>query len=91
MTAEVIIDNPNDLNEVTAALIEEGFDVEFLHDWIDDGGSKVIWLLVDARTEVDQDEFFAWVGAIVAPFGDIIEGGLCSPEHRRAWRNKHLD
>jgi hypothetical protein len=90
MTAEIIIDDPNDLNAVTAVLIEQGFDVEFLDDWIDDEG-KVIWLLADALTELDQDEFLNWVGGIVAPFGDVIEAGLCSPEQRRAWRNKDLD
>jgi hypothetical protein len=90
MTAEIIIDDPNDLNEATAALIEQGFDVEFLDDWIDDEG-KVIWLLADALTELDQSEFFNWVGGLVSPFGDVVEAGLCSPEQRRAWRNKDLD
>ncbi|MBR1154280.1 hypothetical protein [Bradyrhizobium sp. JYMT SZCCT0428] len=89
MTAELIIDNPNDLNEVTALLIEEGFDVEFLDDWIDDKG-KVIWLLADVVTELSQSEFFDWVGGIVAPFGDVVEAGLCSPEQHRTWRKKDL-
>jgi len=91
MTAEIIIDDPNDLNEVTAVLIEQGFDVEFLDDGIDDEGSKVIWLLADALTELDQGEFLNWIAGIVSPFGDVVEAGLCSPEQRRAWRNKDLD
>jgi hypothetical protein len=90
MTAEIILDDPNNLGEVTARLIEESFEVEFLDDWIDDEG-KAIWLLADIRTELDQDEFFAWVGEIVAPLGDVIEAGLCSPEQRAAWRIKDLD
>jgi hypothetical protein len=91
MTAEIIIDDPNNLGEVTARLVEEGFEVEFLDDWIDDGGSNVIWLLADIRTELDQSEFLHWVGGIVAPFGDVVEAGLCSPEQRAAWRVKDLD
>jgi hypothetical protein len=90
MTAELIIDDPNDLNEATARFIEEGFDVEFLDDWIDDEG-KAVWILADIVTELDQYEIFAWVGHIIAPFGDVIEAGLYSPEQRIAWRNKDLD
>jgi hypothetical protein len=91
MTAEIIIDDPNNLGEVTARLVEEGFEVEFLDDWIDGGGSNVCWLLADIRTTITEEEFFAWVGAIVAPLGDVIEAGLCSPEQRAAWRIKDLD
>lgn len=88
MTAELIIDDPNTLAEVTAVFIELGFEVEFLDDWIDDDG-KYIWLLVDfLTTNDDQDDFFDWVSGLVAPFGDVVEAGLCSPERRIAWRNK---
>ena len=90
MTAELIIDDPNNLGEVTARFIDEGFDVEFLDDWIDDGG-KVVWILVDIVTDEDPDEFLSWVGGIVDPLGDVVAGGPCTPEQRIAWRKKDLD
>jgi hypothetical protein len=71
--------SPSDANPGVAALIEAGFDVEYLADWIDEYGPTVffrIWI----TTEVGEDHFLGWVQSIVDPLnGDTIEAGLADP------------
>lgn len=83
MQADLLFLDPNDVGEGSAALIENGFDVEVLDDWIDDFGPTVF---VRARitTELDADRFFDWVKNLVEPLGDVMEAGLADPQQASA-------
>jgi hypothetical protein len=65
---DVMFPDPNDVNEASAALIEHGFDVEVLDDWIDDY-SRAVWIKVGLTTELDANRFLRSVSDIVTPLG----------------------
>src|SRR6266403_6376109 len=75
MLAGVMFLNPNDLNRGSAELIEHGFDVQYLDDWIDDYGPAV-WVNAWTLSDLDDDSFFDWVQYIVEPVGgEVLETG----------------
>ncbi len=77
MKAEIIFLDPNDVRSCSAALIEEGFEVEVL-DWIDDDGPAV-WIIA-RKTVIDHDGFFDWVTRFTEPLGgDVCEAGFEDP------------
>ena len=80
MLAQVMFANPNDLNRGSAELIERGFDVEYLEEFIDDY-TPAVWVEVRTISELDDHSFFDWVETIVVPVGgEVLEAGLL---HRR--------
>ena len=80
MQADLLFLDPNDVSEGSAALIEHGFDVEVLDDWIDDYG-PTIFIRARITTNVTEDDFFDWVQSIVEPLhGDVMETGLADPD-----------
>ena len=79
MQADVLFPTPADANPGTAALIEEGFDVEPLTDWVDEAGPTVFFR-IRITANIDEDRFHAWVENLVEQFdGDVIEAGLADP------------
>jgi hypothetical protein len=79
MQADVLFLDPHDLNPGIAVLVEHGFDVENLDDWIDECGPTV-FIRARITTEIDEDHFFDWMQSIVEPLGgDTIEAGLADP------------
>ena len=68
-------------------LIENGFDVEVLDDWIDDFG-PTIFVRTRITTNLTADDFFDWVHRLVEPLhGDVMEAGLADPiaENDNGW------
>ena len=81
MSAEILIDDPHDVNECVAVLIEHDFEVEFL-DFIDPYGPTA-WVYASVITDIDENDFHGWVQALVDPLGgDANETGPDTPEHR---------
>jgi hypothetical protein len=80
MEAEIVFLDPDDLDPGTAVLVEHGFDVENLDDWIDECGPTV-FIRCRITTDMSEDRFFAWVSSIVEQFrsGDVIGAGLADP------------
>ena len=79
MDAEILFTDANDVNLGIATLIECGFDVEILLDWIDPYSSAT-WINARTISELDELAFFRWVAAIVEPLhGDVVEAGLAGP------------
>jgi hypothetical protein len=84
MQADVLFLDPADLNPGIAALVELGFEVENLDDWIDEAGPTV-FLRVRITTEVDEHHFLDWLQSIVEPVGgDVVEAGLADPQQASA-------
>ncbi len=76
MQADVLYLDPRDAGPETAALIEHGFDVEHLVDWIDEAGPTVFFR-IRLSTEFSENDFHDWVQSLVEPFdGDTIEAGF---------------
>src|SRR6266403_383595 len=71
MLAIVIFLNSNDLNRGSAELIEHGFDVQYLNDWIDDDTPKA-WVNAWTLSDLDDDSFFDWVQDILDPVGGYV-------------------
>jgi hypothetical protein len=81
MQADVLFLDPRDAGPGTAVLIEHGFDVEPLVDWIDEAGPTV-FIRCRITTELDEDRFFDWVSDIVDRLlqsADVIEAGRADP------------
>jgi hypothetical protein len=79
MQADVLFLDPADANPGIAALIEHGFDVEHLVDWVDEAGPTVFFR-IRLTTELGEDRFHDWVQGIVDLHnGDCIEAGLADP------------
>jgi hypothetical protein len=79
MQADVLFLDPRDAGPGTAALIEHGFDVEHLADWVDECGPTVFFR-IRITTEIDEDHFLDFVQSLVDPLGgDTIEAGLADP------------
>ena len=68
MTAEVLFLDPNDARRGINELVDHGFEIEVLHDWIDDVGPTV-FLFATISTELEWDGFFSWVSELVDRFG----------------------
>jgi hypothetical protein len=84
MLADVLFLDPADANPGTAALIEHGFNVEHLVDWIDECG-PTIFFRIRITTELGENRFHDWVQSIVEPLGgDTIEAGLEYPPPQAA-------
>lgn len=79
MQADVLYLDPTDAKPGIAVLIEQGFDIEPLVDWVDEAGPTVFFR-IRIRTELGEDAFFDWVQNLVDRFGgDTIEAGLADP------------
>jgi hypothetical protein len=84
MDAEILFLDPNDVGPGSAVLIEHGFDVEVLDDWVDDYG-PTIFIRARITTDVAEDRFLDWVVNIVEPLhGDVVEAGLSHPPQASA-------
>lgn len=80
MEAEILFLDPDDMGPGSVALVDRGFEVEFLVDRIDDY-SAAVWINARVASELDEDRFFDWVQSIVEPLhGDVLEAGLCHPQ-----------
>jgi hypothetical protein len=84
MIAEVTFDDPNDVTEVCAALIEHGFDVE-----LGNCGDKDldVNLQLDARvlTEFNDSDFCNWVMSIVDEGGGCVSAFGPAAERNPGW------
>ena len=79
MQADILYLDPAEAKPGVAVLIEQGFDVEPLIDWIDEAGPTVFFRIF-LSTALDEDRFHAWVQSLVDPFdGDCIEAGYADP------------
>ena len=79
MQADILFLDPDDLNPGIAKLVEHGFDVETLDDWIDEY-SPTIFIRARITTEIDEGHFLDWVQSIVEPLGgDTTEAGFADP------------
>jgi hypothetical protein len=79
MQGDILFLDPDDLNSGIEVLVEHGFDIEYLDDWIDECGPTV-FVRVRITTEVDEGHFLGWLQSIVEPLGgDTIEAGLADP------------
>jgi hypothetical protein len=75
MLAIVIFLDSNDVNRGSAELIEHGFNVQYLNDWIDDDfGRPRPWVNVWTLSDLDNDSFYDWVQDIVQPVGGYVYG-----------------
>jgi hypothetical protein len=84
MDAEILFLDPKDVGPGSAVLIEHGFDVEVLDDWVDDYG-PTIFIRARITTDVAEDRFLDWVVNIVEPLhGDVVEAGLSHPPQASA-------
>jgi len=85
MLAQVMFLEPDDLPCGSAELIEHGFEVGYLDDWMDDY-SRAVWINVWTLCELDASSFFDWVEAIVEPLGgEVLEAGLAAPPTAPSW------
>jgi len=93
MSAEVMFYNPNDVNRGCAELIEHGFEVQLLDDWIDDF-SAAVWVSAWTLSELDDSSFFDWAEAIVEPVGgEVCEAGPATQSYpswviAASWRQR---
>jgi hypothetical protein len=79
MQGDILFLDPDDLNSGIEVLVEHGFDIEYLDDWIDECGPTV-FVRVRITTEVDEGHFLGWLQSIVEPLGGAtIEAGLADP------------
>ena len=89
--ADIMFLDPNDVSSGSAALIEHGFDVEVLDDWIDDYGPAV-WVRACITTDVTAGRLLDWVQNIVGPFnGDVSEVDLSPQAPASAWWHQGPD
>jgi hypothetical protein len=86
MEAQILFHDPNDVSEGSAALIEQGFDVEVLDDLIDPCGPTT-WIRARTTSDLAEGHFFDWVQSIVEPLGGWIEeaGRVDAPPASSWW------
>jgi hypothetical protein len=78
MEAEICGD-PDDISLVTAALIENGFDVERL-DWVDPEGGPTVWIMARIATRLDGGSFYDWVNELAdRPSTWVVKAGGYTP------------
>jgi hypothetical protein len=84
MLADVLYLDPAEAKPGIAVLIEHGFEIEPLTDWVDEAGPTVFFR-IRISTELDENAFFDWVQNLVDRFGgDTIEAGLEFPSPQAA-------
>ena len=79
MEAEILFVSPADMETAMPTLRGLGFEIDFLHDKVDDLG-PTIWCRIRIVSELGQSEFLNWVLTLVVPFrGDVYEAGYAQP------------
>jgi hypothetical protein len=68
MSAGLLFWDPNDVTPAMAELSEQGFDDFEVLSEIDDEG-PTIFLTARITLDMDDHDFFQWIGALVEPLG----------------------
>jgi hypothetical protein len=84
MQADILFLDPAEAKPGIAVLIQHGFEIEPLTDWVDEAGPTVFFR-IRINTEIDEDHFMDFVQDLVDRYGgDCIEAGLADPPSQAA-------